>query len=77
MKLPYQYQPAEIDAIRERIKAHGLTYEQIAKKMNRKPGGIAQALVGNRMTLLGRIDRFLKKLDTLKKGTKSTRHMAA
>jgi predicted transcriptional regulator len=76
MKQPYQYQPAEREAIRARIAQRGVSQVSIAKMLNRSQGAIARALRGERMTLLARIVRLLDRLDR-QQSTKSKSTLAA
>jgi transcriptional regulator with XRE-family HTH domain len=77
MNRPYQYQPSEREAIRQRIDALGLTQYQIADRLNRSQGAIARALRGDRMLLLARIVKLLDRLERRKQSTKSAQAVAA
>jgi hypothetical protein len=61
IKKPYQYSPKEIDAIRVQLDALGIQQVRLARELNRTPGAICRAFRGERMTLLARIDKWLKR----------------
>lgn len=63
MQRPYQYQEDELYAIRARLDRRGITQAHLAKVLNRSGGAIGRALIGQRMTLLARIERYLNRLD--------------
>jgi hypothetical protein len=60
-KKPYKYSPKEIESIRVRLDALGIPHGRLARELKRSPGAISHAFRGERMTLLARIDKWLKR----------------
>ena len=69
MNKPYQFSEAERLDIKARLKSLDITQDRLARELNRSRGAIARAFMGERMTLLGRINRWLVKYEQrIKKG---------
>lgn len=58
---PYQYTPGEIDAIRVKLDSLGIPHVRLSRELKRTPGAICRAFRGERMTLMARIDKWLKR----------------
>ncbi len=60
-----------------RIAMLGLEQGRIARELNRSDAAVHRALKGERAVLLGRIMTWLRRYERRKKGTKSSRPLAA